>query len=71
MSSVSVTSSKREKVTAELTQEIESVRAMNSSLRAYLEHLLLFKKNLLAMNKNCTQLHDVNKQWIDILSSMK
>lgn len=50
MSSASVTSSKREKQNIELAQEIDSMKAMNSSLRAYLEHLRVLKKNLLAMN---------------------
>lgn len=58
-------------VTTQLSQEIESIRAMNSSLRAYLEHLRSFKKNLIAMNDNCTQLNKVNEQWIGTLRDMK
>ncbi|KAJ8707006.1 hypothetical protein PYW08_011140 [Mythimna loreyi] len=71
MSSVSVTSSKREKAVTELTQEIESIRAMNSSLRAYLEHLRRFKENLGHMYDNYTQLNQVNEQWVETLRSMK
>ncbi|KAL0809822.1 hypothetical protein ABMA28_011314 [Loxostege sticticalis] len=71
MSSVSVTSSKRELRTSELMVELESVRALNSSLRAYLEHLRLFKKNLSMMNSNCKELSKVNTQWIDMLNAMK
>ncbi|XP_028170544.1 uncharacterized protein LOC114360163 [Ostrinia furnacalis] len=69
MSSVSVTSSKRELKTSELTMEIEAVRELNSSLRTYLEHLRLFKKNLLTMNRNSKELNKVNTQWIDMLNS--
>ncbi|CAH2056491.1 unnamed protein product, partial [Iphiclides podalirius] len=70
MSSASVSSSKPEKVT-ELMQEVKSVRAMNASLRAYLEHLRMFKKNLVAVNENCKELRKVNLEWNEILSSMK
>ncbi|OWR43976.1 hypothetical protein KGM_212062 [Danaus plexippus plexippus] len=70
MSSVSVTSSKREKETVELSQELESVRALNSSLRAYLEHLQTFRKNLNAVNENTKILSKVNSQWIETLNNM-
>ncbi|KAH9638311.1 hypothetical protein HF086_004214 [Spodoptera exigua] len=69
MSSASVTSSKREKQNVELSQEIDSIRAMNSSLRAYLEHLRVLKKNLLTMNDNCTQLKKVNNEIIEIVNN--
>lgn len=71
MSSASVTSSKREKQNIELAQEIDSMKAMNSSLRAYLEHLRVLKKNLLAMNDNCTQLNKVNDDIIEIVNNNK
>ncbi|CAK1593503.1 unnamed protein product [Parnassius mnemosyne] len=71
MSNVSVTSSKREKLTSDLLQEVESVRAMNVSLRAYLDHLRAFRKNLIAVNENCKQLSKVNTQWIEMISTMK
>ncbi|CAH2084198.1 unnamed protein product [Euphydryas editha] len=71
MSSASVTSSKREKVTTELMQELESVRAFNNSLRAYLEHLRAFRKNLTAVNENCKQLSKINSLWIETLNIMK
>ncbi|KAG7312628.1 hypothetical protein JYU34_000945 [Plutella xylostella] len=68
MSSASVTSSKREKETADLVQELESVRAMNNGLRSYLEHIRTFKENLQGVHKNCKQLNKINSQWIDVLS---
>lgn len=71
MSSASMISSNREKAAADLAQEIDSIRALNSSLQAYLEHLRMFKKNLIDMNDNCNQLSKVNKQWIDTLNNMK
>ncbi|KAF9809294.1 hypothetical protein SFRURICE_015757 [Spodoptera frugiperda] len=71
MSSASVTSSKREKQNIELAQEIDSMKAMNSSLRAYLEHLRVLKKNILAMNDNCTQLNKVNDEIIEIVNNNK
>ncbi|CAG5053262.1 unnamed protein product [Parnassius apollo] len=72
MSSVSVTSSKREqKVTSDLQQEVESVRAMNASLSAYLDQLKAFRKNIIAVNENCKQLSNVNTQWIETISAMK
>lgn len=52
-------------------QEIDAIRALNGSLRAYLEHLRVFRKNLVAMNENCKQLSKVNTQWIDTLNMMK
>ncbi|CAG4987767.1 unnamed protein product [Colias eurytheme] len=67
-SNVSLSSSKREKNAMELTQEIESVRALNSSLRTYLENLRQYRKNLSSMNENCKQLREVNTQWIDTLT---
>lgn len=51
----------------ELMQEVEAVRAMNASLRAYLEHLRTFRKNLVGVNENLKQLTKVNTQWIEVL----
>lgn len=56
---------------AELMQEIESVRAMNASLRAYLEHIRTFKKNLMTLNENCNQLTNINEQWVETIRTMK
>lgn len=60
-----------QKQNIELAQEIDSMKAMNSSLRAYLEHLRVLKKNLLAMNDNCTQLNKVNNEIIEIVNINK
>ncbi|RVE53142.1 hypothetical protein evm_002239 [Chilo suppressalis] len=68
MSTASFISSKREKTNAELTQEIESIKSLNVSLQAYLEHVRTFRKSLNTMNSNCQQLSKVNTEWIDLLN---
>lgn len=67
MSCTSVTSSKREVDTSGLTEELEALKAMNSSLQAYLEHLKALRKSLINVHNNFGQLSIVNTQWIEIL----
>ncbi|CAH2245625.1 jg6542 [Pararge aegeria aegeria] len=71
MSSVSVTSSKREKTISDLKQEIEAIGALNASLRVYLGNLRTMRKDMRTVNENCKQLVKVNSQWVDTLNFMK
>ncbi|KAI8441618.1 hypothetical protein MSG28_015183 [Choristoneura fumiferana] len=67
MSTTSMTSSRNEQGGTDMPQELESLRTLNDTLRAYLTHLRMFKDNLKSMNENCQQLSKVNSQWIDIV----
>lgn len=60
-----------QKEIAELSQELDSLRAMNSSFQAYLEHLQGFKRNLAVLSDSYTQLSKVNGQWIDLTKMLK
>ncbi|CAK1549031.1 unnamed protein product [Leptosia nina] len=67
-SNVSAVSSKQ-KEAAELTEELESIRALNANLQTFLDYLQTFRKNLIEVNNNCKEFHKVNKQWIETVSN--
>ncbi|XP_028033735.1 uncharacterized protein LOC114245680 [Bombyx mandarina] len=67
MSNNSETSLSQRDKAAELPMELESIRALNACLQAYLEHIRNVKRNLLAMNDNYRDLEDVNRQWQEVV----